>query len=148
MEINQVSPQASFFLKQNGIPHFSFSFFLRYMPLIVKKSLGQVQFVKSVIQKGSCQVKELIDFADHKLSPQLVTDLCRFVEAELGSSKYKDVNRTELVKAIMIDAFGGDFSESEKQFLDETIQFALDHNLIKKSSILGKALTFVGSLLK
>ena len=118
------------------------------MPLIVKKSLGQVQFVKSVIQKGSCQVKELIDFADHKLSPQLVTDLCRFVEAELGSSKYKDVNRTELVKAIMIDAFGGDFSESEKQFLDETIQFALDHNLIKKSSILGKALTFVGSLLK
>jgi len=119
------------------------------MPLKVRKSLGVSQFVKTVVTKGSCQIKELIDYESHKLSPQLVTDLCTFVEAEIGASKYKgeEIDRAELVKAIMKDVFP-DFSDQEMAFLDEAIQFTLDHNLISKKSCLGKALSFVQSVLK
>ena len=40
--------------------------------IVLKKSLAQENYVKSLVVKGTCQVKEnVIDYDQHKLDPQL-----------------------------------------------------------------------------
>ena len=119
------------------------------MPLILKKSLAQSNFVQSLIQKGAAQLKQvLVDWENHKLNPQLVTDLCCFVESEIATSSFKgsDIDRTALVTQIMIQVFG-ELTDAEKTFVETTIQFSLDHGLVKKSSVFGKLLSVASSLL-
>jgi hypothetical protein len=39
--------------------------------IVLKKSLAQENYVKALVVKGTCQVKEnVIDYEQHKLDPQ------------------------------------------------------------------------------
>ena len=50
-----------------------------------KKSLAKENYVKNLVIKGTCQVKEnVIDYDQHKLDPQLVNDLMIFIENEIS----------------------------------------------------------------
>ena len=47
--------------------------------IVLKKSLAQENYVKTLVVKGVCQVKEkVIDYEQHKLDPQLVNCIMNF----------------------------------------------------------------------
>ena len=48
--------------------------------LKLQNSLAKTNYVKTLVVKGTCAVKELVDYGDHKLNPQLVNDLMNFLE--------------------------------------------------------------------
>ena len=116
----------------------------------VRKSLQQSNFVTGLVLKGALAVKQTLhDWENHKLNPQLITDICRFVEDEIESSSFKggsDIDKSQVVINIVAQLFG-DLTESDKAFLDSTIAFAMDHGLVKKSSLFGKVLSTVVQLL-
>ena len=86
---------------------------------MLKKSLAQENYVKTLVIKGTCQVKEnVIDYADHELDPQLVNDLMNFIEKEISKGKYskKDFDKSKILQDIIVSIFG-DLSESELKWL-------------------------------
>ena len=57
--------------------------------LKLKKSLAKQNYVKNLVIKGTCQVKEnVIDYDLHKLDPQLINDIMNFIEKEISQCKY------------------------------------------------------------
>ena len=116
----------------------------------VRKSLATTNFVQSLITKGGLAVKqELVSWENEKLNPQLVTDICRFVQDEVASSAFKantDIDKTQIVHSIMAQLFG-DLTDSEKAFVEGIINFAMDHNLVTKKSLLSSVLTCASTFL-
>ncbi len=100
--------------------------------LKLSKSLAQENFVKTLIQKGSCEVKEIADYADHKLHPQLVNDLMNFVESEVSKSKFAkaDIEKSQVVVEIMKQCY--DMSETDIQWVESHMQFLHDNSLVKR----------------
>ena len=97
--------------------------------IVLKKSLAQENYVKTLVIKGTCQVKEnVIDYADHELDPQLVNDLMNFIEKEISKGKYskKDFDKSKILQDIIVSIFG-DLSESELKWLENTIQHIIDN---------------------
>jgi len=103
--------------------------------LKLKKSLAKVNYVKTLVIKGTCEVKELIDYEHHKLNPQLVNDLMNFLELEISKGKFskEDFDKSKILHDIMISVFG-ELSESEIQWLENKIQYIIENKLIKKSN--------------
>ena len=103
--------------------------------IVLKKSLAQENYVKTLVVKGVCQVKEkVIDFQDHKLHPQLVNDIMQFIEREIGKSKYckKEFDKSKILRDIIVSIFG-DLNEDENKFIESTIQHIIDNKLVKKT---------------
>jgi hypothetical protein len=102
--------------------------------LKLSKSLAQENFVKTLIQKGCCEVKEIADYADHKLHPQLVNDLMNFVESEVSKSKFAkaDIEKSQIVVEIMKQCY--DMSETDIQWVESHMQFLHDNSLVKKTT--------------
>ena len=48
--------------------------------LKLKKSLAKENYVNNLIIRGSCQVKEIVDYENQKTNPQLIQDLMNFIE--------------------------------------------------------------------
>jgi hypothetical protein len=103
--------------------------------LKLKNSLAKVNYVKTLVLKGTCEVKELVDYETHKLNPQLINDLMNFLELEISNGKFskEDFDKSKILQDIMINVFG-ELSESELQWLENHIQYILDNNLIKKNT--------------
>ena len=63
--------------------------------IVLKKSLAQENYVKTLVVKGVCEVKEnVIDYEQHKLDSQLVNDIMNFIEKEISKGKYCKNNST------------------------------------------------------
>ena len=107
--------------------------------LKLKESLAKENYVKNLVIKGTCQVKEnVIDYDQHKLDPQLVNDIMNFIEKEISQGKYskkdKDFDKSKILQDIIVSIFG-DLNESELKFYENTIQHIIDNNLVKKNTL-------------
>ena len=118
------------------------------MPIKLSKSLAKSNFVKLLIQKGSIEIKSIMDYEEHKLNPQLITDLVNFIELEVSKSKFSsaDLDKSGIVTEIMKQCFP-EIAESDLAFLENTITFLLDNNLVKKNTFLKQGLTLIKSVI-
>ena len=116
--------------------------------LKLKNSLAKVNYVKTLVLKGTCEVKELVDYETHKLNPQLINDLMNFLELEISNGKFskEDFEKSKILQDIMINVFG-ELSESELQWLENHIQYILDNNLIKKNTFFLKSFKLLKSVI-
>ena len=105
--------------------------------IVLKKSLAQENYVKTLVVKGTCQVKEnVIDFQDHKLNPQLVNCIMNFIESEISKDKYckKEFDKSKILHDIIVSIFG-ELNEAEVKWLESTIQHIIDNKLVKKNGV-------------
>ena len=100
--------------------------------LKLSKSLSKSNYVKA-----TCEVKEIADYHDHKLNPQLINDLMNFLEKEISSGKFSqsDIDKSELLKHIIESVFGSELTEEKIKFIDTQVQYIIDNKLIKKNII-------------
>lgn len=111
-----------------------------------KKTLALEQFVKTLIVKGVCEIKELVDYETQKMNPQLVTDILTFVESQVQQSKFKGkIDKKQLVLDILATCY--ELSEAEKSVIDTMIQHNIDNNLVKTGFSTVRFLVAVGSCL-
>jgi len=91
--------------------------------------------VKTLVIKGICEVKEIVDYADHKLNPQLVNDLMNFIEMEISKGKFSkdDFDKSKILHDIMLSVFNNLF-QSEIEWLENQIQYIIDNKLVKKNT--------------
>lgn len=109
----------------------------------VRKHLAIEQYVKTLILKTSCHIKELVDYENSKLDPQLISDLMNFIESEIAESKYstKDIDKKELVLEVLNSVFN--LKEEEQTLITKMIEHALENGIVKRRgffSSLGRAL--------
>jgi hypothetical protein len=105
--------------------------------LKLKKSLAKENYVKTLVIKGTCEVKEkVVDYEDRKFDPQLVNDLMNFIEKEISKGKYskKDFDKSKILQDIVVSVFGN-LSESELKWLENTIQHIIDNKLVKQNTL-------------
>ena len=105
--------------------------------IVLKKSLAIENYVKSIIVRGTCQVKEnLIDYQEHKLDPQLIHCIMNWIEKEIYKSKYckKEFDKSKILRDIIVSIFG-DLNEDENKFIESTIQHIIDNKLVKKNTL-------------
>ena len=105
--------------------------------IVLKKSLAQENYVKSLVVKSVCQVKEnVIDYEQHKLDPQLVNCIMNFIEREISKSKYskREFDKSKILRDIIVSIFG-DLNEDENKFIESTIQHIIDNKLVKKNPL-------------
>ena len=113
--------------------------------IVLKKSLAQENYVKSLVVKGTCQVKEnVIDYDQHKLDPQLVNCIMNFIEKEISKGKYckKEFDKSKILQDIIVSIFG-EINEAENKWLESTIQHIIDNKLVKKNTLFLKAFDLV-----
>jgi hypothetical protein len=119
-----------------------FLYYIIMGKIVLRKTLAVESFVKSLVERGVLEVKEIVDFQHQKLNPQLLQDLMMFIEEEITTSKYKkeQINRTELVKTILCQVF--EFKDEEIDYLEKQITHLLDNGMLKKSILkkIGKGL--------
>ena len=116
--------------------------------LKLKNSLAKVYYVKTLVIKGTCEVKEIVDYVDHKLNPQLINDLMNFIELEISKGKFskEDFDKSKILQDIMLSVFN-DLSESEIQWLENQIQYILDNKLVKKNTLFLKGFKLLKSVI-
>jgi len=109
--------------------------------LKLKKSLAKENYSNQLVIKGSCQVKEIVDYEKHKFDSQLIQDLMQFVETEITEGKYskkhEDFDKSKILQDILISVYG-DLNETELKWLENTIQHIIDNKLVKKKTLLLK----------
>jgi len=113
--------------------------------LKLKKSLAKENYCNQLVIKGTCQVKEIVDYENQKTNPQLIQDLMTFIENEITESKYtkkdKDFDKSKILQDIIISVFG-DLNESEVKWLENQVQHIIDNKLVKKNTCF-KRLQFI-----
>lgn len=102
----------------------------------LKNSLAKDQFVKQLIQKTVCHVKEMIDFSLHKMDPELVASVMSFISLEIDKSKYAkdEFDKSGIVKQVLLSVF--ELSQEELASIDQAIQFIIDNKLVAKKKVL------------
>jgi hypothetical protein len=109
--------------------------------LKLKKSLAKENYSNQLVIKGSCQVKEIVDYEKHKFDSQLIQDLMQFIETEITEGKYskkhEDFDKPKILQDILISVFG-DLNETELKWLENTIQHIIDNKLVKKKTLILK----------
>ena len=114
--------------------------------LKLKKSLAKENYSNQLVIKGSCQVKEIVDYEKHKFDSQLIQDLMQFIETEINEGKYskkhEDFDKPKILQDILISVFG-DLNETELKWLENTIQHIIDNKLVKKKNPFIKRLQFI-----
>jgi hypothetical protein len=107
--------------------------------LKLKKSLAKENYCNQLVIKGTCQVKEIVDYENQKTNPQLIQDLMTFIENEISESKYtkkvKNFDKSKILQDIIISVFG-DLNESEVKWLENQVQHIVDNKLVKKTLVL------------
>jgi len=108
--------------------------------LKLKKSLAKENYCNQLIIKGSCQIREIVNYEEQKSNPQLIQDLMNFIENEIADGKYskKDFDKSKILHDILISAFG-ELNESEQKWLENQIQHLIDNKLVKKKTLFSKA---------
>ncbi len=102
--------------------------------LELKKSLAKENYVNQLVIKGTCQVKEIVDYENQKTNPQLIQDQMNFIQNEIAESKYtkKDADFDfKILHYILVSTFG-DLTESEQKWLENQNQHIIDNKLVKQ----------------
>ena len=106
--------------------------------LKLKKSLAKENYCNQLVIKGTCQVKEIVDYENQKTNPQLIQDLMNFIENEISESKYtkkdKDFDKSKILQDILISVYGN-LEENELKSLENSIQHIYDNHLVKKKRL-------------
>jgi hypothetical protein len=109
--------------------------------LKLKKSLAKENYVNQLVIKGTCQVKEVVDYENQKTNPQLIQDLMQFIETEINEGKYSkkdaDFDKPKILQDILISVYSN-LDDSEKIWLEKQIQHIIDNKLVKKKTLLLK----------
>jgi hypothetical protein len=109
--------------------------------LKLKKSLAKENYVNNLIIRGSCQVKEIVDYENQKTNPQLIQDLMNFIESEISESKYtkkdSEFDKPKILEDILISVYS-ELNDSEKIWLEKQIQHIVDNKLVKKKTLILK----------
>ena len=111
-------------------------------------TVSKLKLSKSNYVKATCEVKEIADYHDHKLNPQLINDLMNFLEKEISTGKFSqsDIDKSSLLKHIIESTFGSELTEEEIKFIDTQVQYIIDNKLIKKKTLFTYILKLVGSI--
>jgi hypothetical protein len=106
--------------------------------LKLKKSLAKENYVNQLVIKGTCQVKEVVDYENQKTNPQLIQDLMQFIETEINEGKYSkkdsDFDKPKILQDILISVYSN-IDDNEKIWLEKQIQHIIDNKLVKKKTI-------------
>ena len=109
--------------------------------LKLKKSLAKENYVNQLVLKGTCQVKEVVDYENQKTNPQLIQDLMQFIENEIAESKYtkkdSEFDKPKILEDILISVYSN-LDDSEKIWLEKQIQHIIDNKLVKKKTLILK----------
>ena len=109
--------------------------------LKLKKSLAKENYVNQLVIKGTCQVKEVVDYENQKTNPQLIQDLMQFIENEIAESKYtekdSEFDKPKILEDIIISVYNN-LDDSERRWLENQIQHIIDNKLVKKKTLLLK----------
>jgi hypothetical protein len=109
--------------------------------LKLKKSLAKENFCNQLILKGSCQVREVVNYENQKTNPQLIQDLMTFIENEIAESKYtkkdSEFDKPKILEDILISVYSN-LDDSEKIWLEKQIQHIIDNKLVKKKTLILK----------
>jgi len=109
--------------------------------LKLKKSLAKENYVNQLVLKGTCQVKEVVDYENQKTNPQLIQDLMQFIENEIAESKYtkkdSEFDKPKILEDILISVYSN-LDDSEKKWLEHQIQHIIDNKLVKKKTLILK----------
>lgn len=141
----------SYLTKSSLLMHFLIVL-LRYIiiemaKLNLKHFQGKMNYVQTLIHKGICEAKEIRNYTDHKLSPQLTQDVMQFIESEISNGKFSKVdldNKSGIVSEILKQSFG--LTDDEISNIDSQITYILDNNLIQKTSFLKATFSVLKSL--
>ena len=113
--------------------------------LKLKKSLAKENYVNQLVIKGTCQIKEIVDYENQKTNPQLIQDLMNFIQNEIAESKYtkkdSDFDKPKILEDILISVYSN-LDDSEKIWLEKQIQHIIDNKLVKKNPFI-KRLQFI-----
>jgi hypothetical protein len=111
--------------------------------LKLKNSLAKTNYVKTLIQKGICEIKELADYESHKMNPQLINDIMVFIENEISQGKFskEDFDKSGILQEILKGVF--DMTDDDISGVEQHVQFLLDNKLVKANSFLYRGLKFL-----
>jgi hypothetical protein len=62
--------------------------------LKLSNSLAKINYAKNLVIKGTCELKSIPDYQEHKLNPQLVNDLMNFLEKKSVQVNFQKLNLT------------------------------------------------------
>jgi len=115
--------------------------------LKLKNSIAKTNYVQSLIAKGSLEIKELVNFENLKLNPQLTQDICQFIIKEIALGKFskEDLDKSGIVVEILKQVF--DLTDVEISVINDQITHILDNKLVKDSFFLKKGFTCIKGLL-
>ncbi len=106
--------------------------------LKLKKSLAKENYINQLVIKGTCQVKEIVDYENQKTNPQLIQDLMNFIENEIAENKYtkkdSEFDKPKILEDILI-SFYINLDDSEKIWLEKQIQHIIDNKFVKKKHL-------------
>jgi len=116
--------------------------------LKLSNSLAKINYAKNLVIKGTCELKSLPDYEEHKLNPQLVNDLMNFLEKEISSGKFSKAkfDKSAILKEIITSVFGS-LTDTEIQLLETQVLYVIDNKLVKKKTFLGQFLKLAISFL-
>jgi len=116
--------------------------------LKLSNSLAKINYAKNLVIKGTCELKSLPDYEEHKLNPQLVNDLMNFLEKEIRSGKFSKAkfDKSAILKEIITSVFGS-LTDTEIQLLETQVLYVIDNKLVKKKTFLGQFLKLAISFL-
>jgi len=116
--------------------------------LKLSNSLAKINYAKNLVIKGTCELKSIPDYQEHKLNPQLVNDLMNFLEKEISSGKFSKAkfDKSAILKEIITSVFGS-LTDTEIQLLETQVLYVIDNKLVKKKTFLGQFLKLAISFL-
>jgi len=116
--------------------------------LKLSNSLAKINYAKNLVIKGTCELKSIPDYQEHKLNPQLVNDLMNFLEKEIRSGKFSKAkfDKSAILKEIITSVFGS-LTDTEIQLLETQVLYVIDNKLVKKKTFLGQFLKLAISFL-
>lgn len=103
-------------------------------------SVNQHNYVFNLLNKASLQIKEIANYENLKLSPELTKSVCIFVEDSVNSfpKKHRKVNKKQIVIDVIKNVFTS-LTEDEIKNIEQQIDFLLQNKMIVSTSTLTKA---------
>lgn len=104
--------------------------------LKLRKSLAKTDYVQNLIQKGICEIKEINNFKNLKMNPQLINDVMNFIELEISKGKFSkaDLDKSGILQEVLKGCF--DMTDEDLLWIENHVTFLLDNKLVKKNTFL------------
>ena len=114
--------------------------------LKLRNSLGKVNYVQNLIQKGICEVKELSNYELHKMNPQLINDIMNFIALEISKGKFSkaDLDKSGILQEILKGCF--DMTDADLLWVENHVTFLMDNKLVQKNTFLKQTFSILKSL--